>query len=165
MIVLTLAQAVPAAPPEPEGFPAGHPFAEMSQYWGSSQHVSWEWLFIGVGAILVMMSLLSLRIWWQTRNERPAPLLAFLQVCAAIDLPWGDRLFLWRIARRERLASPLTLLLSPATLRHHGRSYATGVGLANPAGRLRRVASLRRRLFGDAEGPPAAAETPAARAA
>lgn len=152
-MITLLAQAA-ADPPKP-AFPKGHPFSQMGEYWGTGGEVSWEWLLIGLGGVLVAMSLLSLRAWWRMRDQRPAPLLTFLQVCRLIDLPWADRWLLWRIARRQHLPSPLTLLLCPVTLRHHGRAYAETVGLANPAGRLRRVASLRRRLFGEDTAPSA----------
>lgn len=130
-------------------FPEGHPLSKVGEHWGSGGQVQFEYLLIAIGVVLVALSLVSLHRWWNTRDERPAPTLAFLEVCAAVGLSWGDRLFLWRIARQQRLPSPLTLMLCPITLHHHGKAYAEAVGLANRAARLRRVASLRRRLFAE----------------
>lgn len=123
----------------------------ISEHWGSDTTVSMEWLLIAVGLLLLLIAGLSLRAWWRNRHLRSSPLTVFNQVATACRLSAGERLLLWRIARQQSLASPLTLMLSPTTLRHHGRSFGDRRSRAGQAFQMRRVARLRRKLFAESD--------------
>lgn len=142
-----LAQNHPLAPDGANAY-----FAEISRHFGSGGGFSFEWLLIAVGLVLFAIGVVSLRTWWKTRHLRSSPLLVFNRVAAACGLSLGDRVLLWRIARQQALPTPLTLLLSPTTLRHHARAYADARGFAGRAALMQRVATLRRRLFADPAG-------------
>jgi hypothetical protein len=121
---------------------------EISRNFGEGGQASFEWLLIAVGLILFLIGSVSLRTWWRTRHLRPSPFWTFHHVAMRCGLTLGERVLLWRIARQQRLPSPLTLLLSPATMRHHARAYArVNAPAAGRAAFMHRVARLRRKVF------------------
>ncbi len=76
--------------------------------------------------VLVIAVLVVLKLgqhWWGGRDNS-SPTLAFWSLAGGLGLTIAQRRLLWRIARYQRLPSALTLLLSPATLAHHGQAYA-----------------------------------------
>ena len=63
-----------------------------------------------------------------------------------LSLSIADKWMLFRIARYQRLLSPLTLVLTPSTLRHHAVQYATHLPATARLRLMQRVRSLRMRM-------------------
>lgn len=122
---------------------------QISDNFGGHAIIPVQWVLIAAGLLMLVMAGLSLRVWWQTRHERSSPLSVFNKVAGDCGLTPGERLMLWRIARRRGLASPLTLMVSPTTLRHHARASCEHRGSGRRVREMRRVAALRRKLFAE----------------
>ncbi|MEM1355475.1 MAG: hypothetical protein AAGC44_08785 [Planctomycetota bacterium] len=132
------------SPPRPLAKPS-----EISENFVSNRYdLPWDVVVVGIGAVLAAIAAVSLYRWWQRRNEDPSPLVIFSAIARKAGLSWGERYLLWRIARRQKLDTPIALLLARGTLRHHAAAYAKHL---SPAGRDRvrsRIDSLSQRLFG-----------------
>jgi len=115
---------------------------------GSGDAISSGWLVMFVGVILFLVGGLSLWHWWRTRGQRPAPLLAFLTLAGRLGLNPAEQWLLIRIARRLKLPTPITLLVSPRTLRHHARDCAAQLSRRRSAKLMRRVDAIADKLFG-----------------
>lgn len=141
---LILAQDAPANPT-----PALDRFAQISENFTSRQLISPHWLLIAVGAMLLLLSVLSIARWWKHRNEHARPLRVFMTASRMAGLGYADRWMLFLVARHQSLESPLTLLLSPGTFDHHIKAYLNSrPGWRREAVR-RRSQSIRGSLFGD----------------
>jgi hypothetical protein len=74
------------------------------------------WLAVLLG------SPIALALFWlgvqrlRHRFEKSSPESLFLELCRAHQLPWRQRLRLWRMARQQALASPVLLFVSPDIL-------------------------------------------------
>ncbi len=86
-------------------------------------NLPWSGLVL-VGLVVALMVGLKLGKHWWGGRDNSSPTLAFWSLAGGLGLTIAERRLLWRIARYQRLPSALTLLLSPATLAHHGRAYA-----------------------------------------
>lgn len=106
--------------------------------------VSWhrlqeQWVFTAKGLmpvapILVTVAILTVVLvlvgCWrsgQFRRLRPTSLRIFNQVIQGLGLARSEISLLVCIARQQQLPSPLTLVLSAATLDHHVRAYAQSI--------------------------------------
>lgn len=126
---------------------------EVQNHFSSSQMIPIEWILLAAGIVLVGISLLSLIRWWKTRHERSSPMLVFFQVALRMGLGVLDGWLLYRIARQQRLPTPLTLMLTPATLEHHTDRFVARFSPGRAEMVRHRVRSIEQRLFGAAEGP------------
>ena len=126
---------------------------EISRHFSSGGSIAPHWLFIAGGLLLLIMAGVSLRTWYRNRHLHSSPLSVFNQVAAACQLSNRDRLLLWWIARRQNLPSPLTLMASPTTLRHHAELACQDRSRISKAHHLRRIARLRRQLFHESPTP------------
>ena len=137
-----LAQAEPVNPT-----PALKRFSEVSENFNGQSLISPHWLFILAGALLLLLSGLSIMRWWKHRNEHARPLMVFTTTARMAGLSYADQLALFLIARHRSLASPLSLMLSPGTFDHHVKAYLD----ARPGWRReavrRRTQSIRESLF------------------
>lgn len=101
------------------------------------------------GALLVYLGYVA----WRRVRVRVLPLTAYNRVARRMGLGPAERWVLWRAAKAEGLASPLTLLVCAATLEHHAESInrrgeAQGGVAMKKARRLSGgVLAVRRRLF------------------
>jgi hypothetical protein len=143
---LLLAQDAPDAPAP--GGPTLERFSQISENFTSRELISPHWLLIAVGAMLLLLSALSIARWWKHRNEYARPLRVFMAAANMAGLGYADRWLLLLIARRRSLESPLTLILSPGTFDHHNKAYLDGRRWRREAVR-RRSQSIRESLFGD----------------
>jgi hypothetical protein len=78
------------------------------------------------------------------RSRQQRPLALFRRIAGEFELSWTERRLLIRVARRQGLASPLTLLMSPATFAHHISAYALagqGADSSHLTGRAARIAA------------------------
>ncbi len=113
---------------------------------GDPNSATAKWL-MGLGAALVV-ALLALWLWERHKlhRDRPRPIRIFLRTARGAGLAAADLWLLYRIARRRGLPSPLTLLLSPATLGHHAQLYCSGASPRRQARVMGRVAKIQRTL-------------------
>lgn len=106
--------------------------------------VSWhrlqeQWHFTAKGLmpvapVLVVVAILTAVVilvgCWRSglfRRLRPTSLIIFNQVIQDLGLDRPEISLLVRIAHQQHLPSPLTLVLSAATLDHHVRAYAQSI--------------------------------------
>ena len=127
---------------------ARFPLVAIRDHFSSKSMIPVEWIIIGAGVVLLIVAALAIYRLWSHRHERSAPLLVFNRVAASQGLKLADRWFLWRIATQQTLPTPLTLLLSPPTLFHHGRSFAASRAPWRRAAILRHVAAIGQVLAG-----------------
>ena len=142
-----LAQAAAPATDAPAKTTGGVDIRQISEHWGSGGWVSTRWAMVAIGALLVLLAIIAMTRWWRTRHLRSNPLLVFNQVAAELELPLRQRWLLFRIARQQALPSPLTLLLSPRTMRLHARAYAADKRVGRRLQIMQRVAQMRRQLY------------------
>ncbi len=144
MTWLTLAQANPP--------PAQRP--DRDEYLRQmSDHFSGSGLFNATSALIAIGLLLTVAGLWvawrrrQTRERRSHPAAVFKTIANQLGLGAVDRWRLRRIAKAESLPTPLTLLLSPATLTHHTRAYAAKAGAGQSRQWIQWADRLNKRLF------------------
>lgn len=116
--------------------------------WGGEPLLDGRWaLVLLVGAFVLALGL----HWLGERGSRvtlPRPGWTFLRVAVRLRIgPW-DQWLLSKIAEAERLPTPLTLLVSASTLRHHGRRYLKKLPAVEREWAARRVVRMERRIFG-----------------
>ena len=107
--------------------------------------------------VLAILAGLWLWQWSRRRALRSGPMVTFHQVATQLGVSVADEWLLLRIAQHQGLTSPLTLMLSPATLDHYTRRYAHAGRRRGRRDLLSRVGRLRARLFDDGDQDQAAA--------
>ncbi len=99
------------------------------------------------------LALLGVMVWLGWRNQTvhqpadPTPLRIFNGLARELRLSLMDRRLLIRIANAQSLPNPLTLLVSPRTMRHHAAAYSQSLSARKRTRLHRRIASLRRTVF------------------
>ncbi len=122
-------------------------FKAMRENWGSGMAISSAWVLVGAGLVLMVVAVLSFRHWWRTRHERPTPLLTFLSLAEKLGLTRGEQWLLIRVASRQKLSSPIALLLSAGTLQAHGRAYASRYSSSRSNKLVQRLHRIGDKLF------------------
>lgn len=102
------------------------------------------YLMMGVGLLVV-----GRWVWmWRGRLLRwMEPWRVYGRVARGVGLTLGERVLLWRISRSLGLVSPITLLLSESTMRHHTDRYLGDLSARHKQVERRVVESIRMRLF------------------
>ncbi|MCC7147025.1 MAG: hypothetical protein IT443_11320 [Phycisphaeraceae bacterium] len=77
------------------------------------------WVILGIGAIGLILLLVQLVRLFRIRHLHPLPIWTFIRLATSWGIRFADQWLLIRLATRERLPSPLTLVISPTTFRHH----------------------------------------------
>lgn len=144
---MLLGQASAAPAKTPAGNTGGVDLKLISENWGANSLVSTQWAMVAIGALLILLAVIAMTRWWRTRHLRSNPLLVFNRVATELDLPWRQRWLLFCIARQQALPTPLTLLLSPRTMRLHARAYAADKRVGRRLSIMQRVAQMRRQLY------------------
>lgn len=130
--LLILAQS--KAAPKPAGNPAaseeivpelGNRLQQVMEGWQSNNTNLFPVHQLGyiLLAFMVIMISLALWKWYKNRPIDPTPSLLFRQMARELRLGLLDRWLLLRICHEQHLPSPLTLLLSRATLLHYTQQY------------------------------------------
>ncbi len=118
---------------DPSYWPSGEGLMTVAYIFaGIAMFVAGRAAWIGLG-----------RLW-----HRSAPLRIYLDVAAQAGLGFGDRWWLWCVARKQKLASPITLLLSRGTLSHHAAEFTATLPSYNAAYVAGRLRNIEARLFG-----------------
>ena len=127
---------------------------EISRSWNQTQTLfPLSWLMVSLGAALAIV---AVAVWLRKRRQRidtPSASDLWRSFAERAGLGFRDRRLLERISRQQRLPSPLTLLVCPATFDHHAARYAEQAGTGGPDELRRRVTSLRQRLFETGSSP------------
>jgi hypothetical protein len=100
---------------------------ELRRAWADPASHQYYSLFPMLLILACVLAAVASGLWlWERhkhRHLRSTPLRTFHHAAQTVGLGLSDQWLLARIARSERLISPLTLLLSSATLDHHARRY------------------------------------------
>lgn len=142
--VLMLAQTQP-----PAVNPGQEYFNEINKNFSSDGLISTHWLLIAAGAVLLLLSCISIARWWKHRDQHSHPLLVFFGTARLAGLGITDRWVLVRIARQQSLSSPLTLMLSPATFDHHVKAFLASCPGWQRERTQRRAHTIRQTLYSD----------------
>ena len=120
---------------------------------------------IVLGVLLVLA--VTARLWRKVHHSAPAiqrivkprpsagaeaggnPAAVFRRVAGELGLARADQRLLGKIAQSQGLPSPLTLLLSPATLGHHVAAHTADMAPNRRDQVLDRVAALEQQVFGE----------------
>lgn len=125
---------------------------ELQQHWrfntGGLTTPPVFWTSLGVVAV-VLGSLAAWR-WYRNRRGHMGLMGLFLSLAGDLGLSAADQWLLLRITWRQALPSPLTLMLSSATLRHHARLYARDIASWRRKKIIARADRIDRTLFGAA---------------
>ncbi len=131
----------------------------IRDHFDSSSQLPPHSLYAAVSVLLAVLGGLWLWRWHKTRHERPRPFATFNHAADQMGLSLSDQWLLTRIARQQKLPTPLTLMLAAGTLQHHGEQYIQTV---KPTGRRKsiatRIAAIHWLLFGSDKPRAAIAE-------
>jgi len=125
----------------------------------SLRHLQEQWVFKGdellpVAPLFFLAAIVAtvlIAIWcWRSgvlRDLRPAPMQIFRQVIGDFGLARSEIRLLVRIARQQRLSTPLALVLSITTLDHYAQAYVQSMGARkyrqgrfdNQMGRIKKI--------------------------
>ena len=119
----------------------------ISEHWGDTSDLPIISLLAILAALILALGLLRLRRYFKQRRFAAKPTQVFLNIARAANVSFADQWLLVRIARHQHLP-PLTLLLSPRTLRHHAQQYVQKRHPTRRRAVMRRIAAIRRELFG-----------------
>ena len=121
----------------------------MQKHWaGRGGHViSMQWLAAAAAIFVLLLGGLWLARWWRKRRVEPGPMLTFRRVARSAGLDLHDRRLLARISSHQRLSSPLTLMLSDATLQFHGRQFAASLAPPRSGSVIQHVSLICQLLF------------------
>jgi len=118
----------------------------LVEHWHSDRLLAPALISGGVGCLL--LSLACLKSWklHRSRHEREHPMAVFWRMAGFAGLGWVHRILLVRIARHQRLPSPVTLLVSCHTLHHFADRYVQTIAPRRRSRVMSRVADIRRRI-------------------
>ncbi len=145
-IPLILAQAEPA--PDTQGS-AQFRFDQISNNLTSDGLISSHWLLVAAGAVMLLLSAVSIVQWWKHRHEQSHPWLMFISAANFAGLGWRHQWTLFWIARHQKLGSPLTLMLAPGTFDQHVKAYLESRAGFRRESHRRVLQDVRELLFGN----------------
>jgi hypothetical protein len=133
-----------AAAPSPadlvrEAFRQDHPTGSIGAWW----------MLILAGALVALFIAMRALRWARERRLRSRPMRVFHHLAGELGLRLADQWLLVRIARQQALPSPLTLILSSSTLRHHGERFALTLKPRRQAQVMLHVTGIDGTLFGE----------------
>jgi hypothetical protein len=103
-------------------------------------------LWVVAGLCVLLLTLMVTRYIRDART-RYRPTSVYMRVAKSMGLGLIDRLWLIRVAKRQGLGSPLTLLMSPGTLTHHASQFLASLSEAESRHMTQRLRMIRHRLF------------------
>jgi len=125
-------------------------WSEFQRLWQDRSSLIYQPLLPVLLVVLAVISVLLAGLWlWERRRQRTLrarPISTFHQVAREMGLSIPDQWLLSRIAHAAKLPTPLTLLLSPATLLHHANPYVRTLPRRRVAGVSSRVDRIRAML-------------------
>jgi len=120
-------------------------FEAMREGWANTPMLP-EMLALLVVTIAVLLAAGYIYNRRQGQAAEASPLRLFDELAAELAIAPADRRLLVRISRTRKLPTPLTLLLSPRTLRHHAAAFWQPMSAWRKARCAKRIAKLRRQL-------------------
>jgi hypothetical protein len=118
-------------------------------WWPQSSAEDMRWIGYVLGALA--LALLGRAAWRyaQIVSERTRPWRLFMQVAMAGGLSVGECHRLRKLAKARRLSSPLTLLMSGATLEHHVAAYTAKMSASHAAAVRKGFEGIQARFAGE----------------
>jgi len=95
----------------------------ISDHWGGEALFPTEMFLVILGIVLVIIAIVSLWNWRKKAKVLQRRSVLFRDIVAEAELVFWQRWILIYLARREKLDSPLTLLVCPQTFEHHLEHY------------------------------------------
>lgn len=106
------------------------------------------WLVLIAGTLIGLLIAARTFRWARERSLKSKPLRVFHHLANELGLHLADQWLLVRISRQQLLPSPLTLVLSSSTLRHHGEQFALTLPGRKQSRVMLHVAGIDAALFG-----------------
>ncbi len=118
------------------------------EFFDSSRLFDFRWLLLV--ALLVLLAGVALWLYRLHRRKvlTTGPMGLFHRTANELGLGLTEQWLLYRVATQQGLPTPLTLLLSPATLRRHGYAYASQLPLHKREDFLAHFERLATKIFG-----------------
>ena len=107
------------------------------------------WLVLLAGTLVGLLVAARAFRWIRERHLRSKPLRVFHHLANELGLHLADQWLLVRISRQQLLPSPLTLILSSSTLRHHGEQFALTLSSRKQSRVMLHIAGIDAVLFGE----------------
>lgn len=122
---------------------------DITEHWGSrgGHVISLGWFVAAMGVMAMLVGAVWLRRLYLHRKLHPGPGPIFRNIARSIGLASQDRWLLWRIASRQHLPSPLTLMFSSGTLDYHADRYVQSLPEYRREQVRRRIATIGKLLF------------------
>ena len=117
------------------------------RYWGNRDLLSLRGLAVAALVILLILLPVLMHRWHRQYQLRSKPLLTFHQLASHVGMSLRDQWLLILMAHHQTLPSPLTLLLSRATLHHHAKRYGERLAPRRRLALMRRIAAMRQMLY------------------
>lgn len=154
MLLAIMQSPLVKRPRDPAPFVPDRDWLQENWHWprGDKPLMDLRW---GMAALTVMvLALLGMWLWrwWTQRHLRSEPLIVFHQAANHFRIDLQSQWLLIRIARQQALPTPLTLLLSGATLAHHGQAYLQSLTPGKRDRAAARLSQLRESLFAASDG-------------
>ena len=129
--------------------PGGYAIHDVANNFGSDALITTNFLLISVGALLLLISGISISRWWKHRNDMSHPLVIFTRVAGSVGLGYRDQWLLLWIAHRSSLSTPLTLMLSPGTYHSYVQTYLNRKSKWRREKLEKRTQAIGHTLYGD----------------
>lgn len=149
-----LAQAEPTPAPSPRSR-----LSEIAREFSEGSNIPIEVFYWMFGVLLALLALRYAVIGYRRLRRRTGPIVLYHAIGRDLGINASDRWWLFGIARRAGLASPLTLLMSAATLDHHVERELESAPARRRRQTRNRSERLRAKLFEDAPVPRESLET------
>lgn len=127
-----------------------HPLNQISENLNGDSLISMHWLLLAAGLVMLLLSAVSLMQWWKHRHEHTHPWMTFISTAGFAGLGWRHQWTLLWIARRQKLTSPISLMLAPGTFDQHVKAYLDSRPGFRRESIRRTTQDIRELLFGDA---------------
>lgn len=143
MLLLATVQGLPAPPNDwqivREVFRHEDGSIEPSMFWG---------VLVVIAILATFLAAMRLATYLRQRRFASRPLQVFHRLAGELGLALADQWLLVCISRQQTLPTPLTLLLSSETLRHHGERYVQTLPPRRRARMSARLSGIAMSLFG-----------------
>ncbi|MFG0247973.1 MAG: hypothetical protein ACF8OB_03725 [Phycisphaeraceae bacterium JB051] len=144
-LLLTLALESPRAPKTPPN--VDEIFANWQWINEADPLMSPIWAVVAMSVILLVMFVLRIIKWRNSRNREDGPLLVFHQIARQLELDITTQWLLIRVAQQQNLATPLTLLICDSTFSHHAKAYVKTLPAQRQQSVLNQLSKTHQHLF------------------
>ena len=144
-LLLTLALESPRTPKAPPN--VDEIFANWQWINESVPLMSPIWAVVAMSVIILVMLVLRIIKWRNSRNREDGPLLVFHQIARQLELDITTQWLLIRVAQQQNLPTPLTLLICDSTFSHHAKAYVKSLPAQRQQSVLNQLSKTHQHLF------------------